>query len=125
MSDVNNILGKLKIEENIWIIYLIIIFLSFVSNKFEKKYYIFNDNNSKENYRNFNILIFSIALVIYGYFFKDGYDSLANLKSCTDKNKLFFNRASFTASTLILIAGTIFLYIAINDINLDTELAFS
>lgn len=125
MNDINEILDKLKIEDNIWIIYLIIIGLSFYSNKIEKNYYLYNDLKSKDKYRKLNILIFSIAIVVYAYFFQDGFNSLINLKNCSDKNKVFFNNASFVASTLILISGAIFLYIAIFDTNLDTELAFS
>ena len=125
MNDVNGILEKLNVEENIWYIYLIIIFLSFYSNKVERKYYLYKDLNSKKKYRSLNILIFSIAVVVYTYFFKDGYDEIINLKNCDDNNKVFFNKASFIASTLILISGIIFLYIAVYDTNLDTELAFS
>ena len=125
MNDINEILDKLKIEDNIWIIYLVIIGLSFYSNKIERNYYLYNDLKSKDKYRRLNILIFSIAIVVYAYFFQDGFNSLINLKNCSDKNKVFFNNASFVASTLILISGAIFLYIAIFDTNLDTELAFS
>ena len=48
-----------------------------------------------------------------------------NLNISDTYNKKFFNKANLTASTLILIAGTILLFIAIFDIELDTELAFS
>ena len=125
MNDVSKILDKLKVEENIWIIYLIIIGLSFYSNSVERKYYLYNDLESKNKYRKINIMIFSIAVVVYCYFFQDGYNGVISLKNCNDKNKVFFNNASFIASTLILISGVIFLYIAIVDTNLDTELAFS
>ena len=125
MNDVNEILEKLKIEENIWIIYLIIIGFSFYSNSVERKYYLYNDLESKNKYRKINIMIFSIAVVVYCYFFKDSYDGVKSLKSWDDKSKIFFNKASLTASTLILVAGAILLYIAIFDVNLDTELAFN
>lgn len=125
MTDVNEILKKINIENNIWIVYLIIIALSFYSNSFEKKYYIFNDLDAKEKYRKLNILIFSMALIVYCYFFKDGYDSVQNMSISCDKKKKTLNELNLLASTLILISGIIFIYIAIVDTNLDTELAFS
>ncbi|MBQ2639940.1 MAG: hypothetical protein IJF92_04165 [Bacilli bacterium] len=125
MTETNEILKKINIENNIWIIYLIIIGLSFYSNAIEKNYYIYNDLCAKEKYRILNIIIFSIALVVYCYFFKDSYDSVKNINIFDNKKKKTFKELSFLASTLILISGVILLYIAIFDTNLDTELAFS
>lgn len=125
MNEKREILKKLKLEEDIWLIYLLIIGLSFYSNSVERKYYINNDLEAKEKYRKINILIFLIALLIYIYFFNDSYNDIKNLSSSDSYDKRFFNKASFTASTLILISGAILLFIAIYDENLSTELAFS
>lgn len=125
MNEKREILKKLKVEEDIWLIYLLIIGLSFYSNSVERKYYINNDLEAKEKYRKINILIFLIALLIYIYFFNDSYNDIKNLSSSDSYDKRFFNKASFTASTLILISGAILLFIAIYDENLSTELAFS
>lgn len=125
MNEKREILKKLKVEEDIWLIYLLIIGLSFYSNSVERKYYINNDLEAKEKYRKINILIFLIALIIYIYFFNDSYNDIKNLSSSDSYDKRFFNKASFTASTLILISGAILLFIAIYDENLSTELAFS
>lgn len=125
MNEKREILKKLKVEEDIWLIYLLIIGLSFYSNSVERKYYINDDLEAKEKYRKINILIFLIALIIYIYFFNDSYNDIKNLSSSDSYDKRFFNKASFTASTLILISGTILLFIAIYDENLSTELAFS
>ena len=125
MNEKRKILKKLKVEEDIWLIYLLIIGLSFYSNSVERKYYINNDLDAKEKYRKINILIFLIALIIYIYFFNDSYNDIKNLSSSDSYDKRFFNKASFTASTLILISGAILLFIAIYDENLSTEFAFS
>ena len=125
MNEKRKILKKLKVEEDIWFIYLLIIGLSFYSNSVERKYYINNDLEAKEKYRKINILIFLIALIIYIFFFNDSYNDIKNLSSSDSYDKRFFNKASFTASTLILISGAILLFIAIYDENLSTELAFS
>ena len=57
MNEKREILKKLKVEEDIWFIYLLIIGLSFYSNSVERKYYINNDLEAKEKYRKINILI--------------------------------------------------------------------
>ena len=122
---INNKLKEIKIEEFIWIVYIGIIILSFYSNNLEKKYFLFNDLISKEKYRKIMILIFSILIIVYFYFFKDSYNSLKSLKFSDSLKKKNLNQLSFIASTLILISGIIFLYIALNDEDLDVELAFN
>ena len=125
MNDIQNRLKEIQIEDFIWIIYLGIIALSFYSNYLEKDYFINNSIDSKYKYRSIIILIFSILVIVYAYFLYDSYQSVKSLKdSDTDKTKLL-TYLSFYASLLIFISGLIFLYIAINDENLNIELAFN
>ncbi len=125
MDERLEILKKIRIEEYIWIVYLVIIGLSFYANSLERQYYKYDNIPAREKYRKLTILIFSIALAVYVYFFNDSYRDVKNLKPTDSHEKKFFNKANLTASTLIMIAGTILLFIAINDIELETELAFS
>lgn len=69
MNECIEILRKIKIEEYVWVIYLIIIGLSFYSNSIEKNYYIKNDIDAKNRYRKLNIIIFTVVLIVYIYFF--------------------------------------------------------
>ena len=115
-------LKEIQIEDIIWCIYIVLILLSIYSNHFEKRYYLYNDIKSKEDYRKLNIFIFSVAVIIYLYFVSDGYKSLINSKTPKAKD---LNTLNFTASALILVAGLIFLYIAINDKDLNTEIALT
>ena len=121
----DNKLKQLKIEDFIWLIYIGIIFISWYSNNLERKYFIYNDIESKEKYRKIMIFIFSILIVVYLYFLKDSYNDIINLKPYdSDKTKkLIF--LSFIGSLLIAISGFIFLYIAVNDEELNVELAFN
>ena len=122
MQDKIDILKKLDIENFIWIIYIILILLSIYSNKYEKEYYLNNDIKAKENYRELNIFVFSTALIIYLYFFED---SIKNIKTKNNNPKDMFNELNFIANSLILISGCIYLYIAIFDVDLDTELVLT
>lgn len=121
----DNILKSIETENFVWIIYLFIIGISFVANSFEKDYYVTGNVDSKNKYRIINIFVFATALLIYLYFFYDNYKNIKNLNCNSSKEKIFFNNLNFVASILIVIAGTIFLYIALYDKNLDTEIAFN
>lgn len=125
MENNTAILNTINMENSIWIVYLFLICLSFIANSFEKKYYLNNDEDAKNYYRLLNTLIFTIAVVIYIYFFEDAYAAVEKLNSTDSCAKIKFNELNLIASSLILIAGLIFLYISIFDTNLDTEIAFS
>lgn len=122
MDDINQRLKELKIEEFVWIIYIFIIFLSFYANKIERNYFLTNDNYNKRKYQNLTIIIFSIVIPVYIYFFKSSYQEYKNNK---DKETANLSLLSLLGSTLILISGCLFLYIAIKDENIDIELAFN
>ena len=124
-SEVEEKLRQIKIENYIWIIYLIIIGISYYSNYLEKDYYVNNNLESKEKYRESLIIIFSILLIIYLYFTVDAYKSVLSLKENDSKEKKDLVTLSFIGSLLILISGIIFLYVAYKDYNLDVELAFN
>lgn len=118
-------LKELKIEEFIWVIYIGIIIFSFYSNSLERKYFICNDLESKEKYRETLIIIFSILIVVYLYFLKGAWEDVKNIKPCDKEEKKKLIYLSFLASLLIAISGFIFLYIAFKDENVDVEIAFN
>lgn len=124
-DEIKNRLKAIKIEDFIWIIYIIIIILSFYANSLEKKYFISKNQSAKEKYREIIIFIFSILIVVYSYFLISSINDIKNLKESDSLKKRKLEYLSFIASLLILISGIIFLYIAINDENIDVELAFN
>jgi hypothetical protein len=124
-SELDDKLRQIRIEDFIWVIYIGIIALSYYSNFLERKYYVFNDLESKDKYRNIIILIFSILLIVYFYFLYDSYKSIKDLKSFDSEKKKRLVYLSFLASLLIFISGSIFLYIAFSDTDLNVELAFN
>lgn len=125
MNNKEEILKQIDIENFIWIIYLGIILLCFISNDFEKQYYETNNSDAKESYRLLNIIIFCIVFLVYIYYFLGSYNSVINLKDTDSSNAKLFNTLNFVASLLVVIAGGIFLYIAVSDDDLTTEIAFS
>lgn len=112
-------------ENFVWVIYIGIIILSYYANSKEKRYILFNDEESKHEYRNLMILIFSILVIIYFHFTKDSYDDYIEIDgNIYDKRKLL-HLASFIGSLLVLISGIIFLSIIIVDEEIDVEIAFN
>ena len=125
MNNIEERLREIRNEDFIWIIYIGIIMLSYYSNYLEEKYFKNNDLNSKEKYRTINIIIFSILLLVYLYFLIDSYNGIKSLNEKTDDKVKFMTYLSFIASLLIVIAGIIYLYIALNDENIAIEQAFN
>lgn len=118
-------LKQLKVEDFIWIIYIGIIFFSLYANTFERKYFLYNDHKSKEIYRKIMIGIFIILVIVYAYFFKDSIEDVKSLKINDTQKKKDLTKLSLLGSFLILVSGIIFLYIAIEDEDIDVELAFN
>ena len=122
---INKRLQQLNNEDFILIIYVGLIILSLYSNIFERHYFIYNDQVSKNKYRNITIIIFSILVVVYLYFLKSSLEDIKNLKPSDSLKKRRLVYLSFFASLCIAISGFIFLYIAFVDQNIDIELAFN
>ena len=124
MDNLESKLREIKIENFIWLIYIGIIILSYYSNYLEKDYFINKNNKSKEKYREILIIIFSILLIVYLYFFIDSISDIKNInKYNNDKKNLVL--LSSLASLLVLISGIIFIYISYKDENIDVEIAFN
>ncbi len=124
-KEVKDKIKQINTENVIWIIYIIIIFMSWYANYFEKKYYLNNDNESKEKYKSIMVFIFLILLVVYFYFVTDSYQDVKKLNSSDSDEKKKLVLLSFLGSLFVLLSGIIFTYISIKDENLDVELAFN
>ena len=124
-NDLQEKLRELKTEDFIWVIYIGIIILSWISNNFERDYFVNNNIESKNIYRNILIIIFAILTIVYIYFLKESIKDIRNLKPTDSEKKKVFVYLSALASFLILVSGVIFLFIAIADEDIDVELAFN
>lgn len=103
---------------------MVLIITSYWANNEEAKYFLFNDMIAKSKYRGALIFIFSVACVIYYYFFQSSYKSYKGLTKYDSDSKIFFETINFIGAVLVLIAGIIFLFIAIFDEHIETEIAF-
>ncbi len=118
-------LKQIRTEDIIWFIYIGIIFLSWYANYLESDYYLHQSVTSKKHYRQIMIFIFSILIIVYGYFLKSSFSDMQRLSIHDSEKKKILVYASFLGSLLIFISGIIFLLVAIYDEDLDVELAFN
>lgn len=123
--EIQDRLEKIKIEDIIWVIYLVIIILSFLANSIERDYFLTNNVFSKKRYQSLMIFIFMVLTIIYTYFTYDTYKDIINLTNQDSSNKRKFTYISFFATLLVLISGILFLYISIKDKEIETEIAFN
>ena len=122
-QDITKRIQQINTENKIWLVYLIIIAFSFYSNYLERDYFINNNQKSKEQYRKINISIFTVITIVYLYFEIEALEALQNKNKSNTLKK--YDTLSFIASSMILISGIIFLYIAIDDKNIEEEIAFN
>ena len=66
-----------------------------------------------------------MAVIIYFYFVVDNYQDVKDLNFTDSPKKKELTELSFLATCLVFVSGVIFLYIIINDPDIDTEIAFS
>jgi hypothetical protein len=124
-NEINNKLTDIYNEDNIWIIYILIIIASWYSNSLEKDYFLYNDINCKNKYREVMIKIFTILLIAYFYFFISSMKDVNALKPTDTLKKRKLTELSAIGSLFIVVSGLIFLYIAYMDQDIDVEIAFN
>ena len=124
-EEIEEKLREINIENFIWIIYIGIIIASWYANTLEKKYFLYDDLKSREIYRKIIICIFAVLIIVYLYFLNDAYDAIKKLTPYDSQEKINLTKLAFVGSLLITISGFIFFYIAIQDENIDVEIAFN
>ncbi len=124
-SNIEERLKELKIEDFIWFVYIGIIFMSWYANSLERKFFTENDQSSKTKYREIMVGTFAVLIIVYGYFLISSYQSLKSIKKHTSDKQKCLIILSFVGALLIFVSGVIFLYIAIEDQDLNVELAFN
>lgn len=71
------------------------------------------------------IIIFAILVLVYLYFLVDSYNGIKNIDINNMDETDRLSLLSFIGSLLVFISGIVFLYIAINDKDINVELAFN
>ena len=97
--------------------------MSYVANSFEKKYFLYSDNSYKKIYYYIQVVIFFVVVSVNLYYVYISYLEVANLSWCSSYKKIKYAYLDYYASIFALIAGLILLYVAIDDVDIDTEIS--
>lgn len=116
-------LRQIQMEDYIWILYLFIIGFSFYANSLERNYFLTKNIESKEKYRKINIFIFLTLIFVYAYFEKEALFSFQIQNKRPKQQKL--DILSLIGTTAVLVSGFIFLYVLLEDNDLEQEIAFN
>lgn len=92
----------LRIENLIWLIYIGFAIFGIMANNLEIDDINEDSHKNQKKYKGINIIIFSIAIIIYLFFFTTSFNNYQEKKN---RRNLFI----LTGSTLVLIAGILFL----------------
>ena len=122
-NELNERLRKIDIEDNFFILFIILIVFAFIANNYEKRYFINQNDSDKSKYYYFQVIIFSIVVLVNIYYVYGSYLDVVNLESNSNEKLKRFNELNLIASIFALMAGSILLYIAIVDVDIDAEIS--
>lgn len=114
---------QIDIENNIFVVFLILILLAYYANDREKDYFINGNIKDREEYYYILVFVFLITVVISGYYVYNSFIEVKKIRNDCNFRKKEFADLSFIASIFAFLASFIFLYIAIIDTEIETEIS--
>lgn len=122
-NEIRDRLKEIEVEDFVFMIFIVIILLSYIANNYEKNYFINGVEEEKIKYYYLQIFIFLVVVIVNIYYVWVSYKSVSSLS--LDKNYKTRKYASLTltASLFALVAGLIVLYIAVTDTDIDAEIS--
>lgn len=122
-TELNERFREIAVEDNFFVLFIILIVFAFIANDYEKKYFINKNDSDKTIYYYLQIFIFSIVVLVNIYYVYTNYLGVVNLRDVSNNRKKKFSELNLLASIFALIAGSILLYIAIVDVDIDAEIS--
>lgn len=119
-KEIEEYINRLKLEDVIWYIYIVLVILNLISNKYEARYVICNKLEDRNTFRTINIFVFTVALFIYAFFLIRNLKYNSNRNN--DKTRWKINDLSLISSVIFLICGIVNLYIEIEGFNQEMEI---
>ena len=121
-SEIEERLRQIDNEDRIFVIFIIIIVLSYVANGFEKKYFLEGLEGDKKRYYYLQIFIFVSVVLVNIYYVMISYKEVDGLRNEEYSNRKKYANLGLIASLFALVAGLIILYISITDTEIDAEI---
>lgn len=116
-------LNDIKIENFVFGVFIILVLLAYYANEREVDYFLNSNEFSKNQYYYIQIIIFFVTVIISIYYFYESYQDVVELRYKEYSKRKEYSYLSFIASGAALVAGIIFLYIAIDDKEIEAEIS--
>lgn len=116
-------LKDLEEEDIIWYIYFFIVIFALIANNFEKKYLDTNNLNDKLTGRKINIVLLTVALGIYFYFYTHAKEELDLIKRSGNPRKIQIAYERIITNIVFVVAGLLALYTELDDNSSTVDLA--
>ena len=107
----NSNIRELRIDEVIWIIFIILSILNIIGDENEKYYYINNNDERDKLAKDIFIFTLVISLLLYLYTLYKRYNKMKNAKD----NNLYICEYRLFGSILVVTATIIFIYCSIKE----------
>ena len=121
-NDLEKRLKEIGLENIVFGIFIILIILAYYANDKEVDYFLNRNEHSKKEYYYLMIFIFLVVTTISAYYFYQAYLQVTTLQYQSSREKEYAY-LDLIANGATLVASLIFLYIAINDKNIDAEIS--
>ena len=120
---IENRIKEIKLENIVYLIFIIIILFGIYANYKEIDYFLNNNNDSRDRYYYIMIIIFLMLVIISAYYFYQSYIDYLSSRYLEKSKAKEYNNLNLIANGLALIASLIYLYIAVTDTNIDAEIS--
>lgn len=115
----NNKLQEIELENNIIIIYFILLFIYLYANTIEVNYIKYGNDEDKEKYRTLLYIVFITTFLISLFF---TIDSIKDLNNKDEEEIYKLKELSTIANILVLFASIIIIYIIYKDKDINLEI---
>ena len=122
-KELNDRLNKINSEDNFFVIFIILIILSYIANQFEKSYLINEVEKDQVSYYYLQVFIFFVVVIINLYYVYSSYNGVKSSLMSNDLKQIKYETLIFVSSLFALVAGILILYVAVNDTEIDAEIS--
>ena len=109
MNDMENEIKRLKFEDIIWIVFIVLSILNIIGNDNQKKYVVSNNQYYEDRANNISIFVLTTLFFVYLYFFYRNYNMYNNKDNASD-----VDRVKVIGSLFFIIGTLCLLYFQVN-----------
>lgn len=122
-NELDKRIKEINTENFIYGIFILIIIMAYYANERELDYFLNNNNVAKKDYYYTMIIIFLIVTIISGSYFYSSYKEITLLRNKPYSKDKEYANLNLIANGATLVASLIYLYIAINDKDINAEIS--